>query len=382
MVTMKRSNSLLFLLLLCVSLYASSKQDTLKASLMNILPNKEVVINKDIDLCGKVLPLPKGVTLNFKGGVFKNGTIIGNKTKIKCKKQAFEHVVIKGTWNVPKIYSTWFKDLSYINALQNVIALTNRNVKNEVHIAKGNYLVKVDKSGQTCLSVTDNTELVLNGSIRLLPNSFSHYYIINIMGNNVKISGNGIIIGDKHTHTGSTGEWGMGINLKKASNVSISGLTIKDCWGDCIYIGNNSKNVLIEKCTLDHGRRQGISVTSCNQITLRDLKITNVGGTNPEYGIDIEPNKNETVDNVCMLDITISKCKGGIAVYGKANEAKIGTVIIKNCIMSDLSKVPISVVKCKFVKITGCTLSNFSNKQSILLKNVECVYNKNNTIRK
>ena len=348
---------------------------------MNILPNREVVIDKDIDLSGKVLSLPKGVTLIFKGGVFKNGVIIGSNTKIKCKKQAFDHVEIKGSWNVPMIYSTWFKDLSYINALQNVIALTNRNVKNEVHITGGNYLVKVNKNGQTCLSITDNTELVLNGTVRLLPNSFSNYNIIDVIGNNVRIFGTGTIIGDKHAHTGTTGEWGMGINIKKATNVSISGLNIKDCWGDCIYIGNDSEKVLVDKCTLDHGRRQGISVTSGNQITLKNLKITNVFGTNPQYGIDIEPNKNGVVDNVRMKNIIIDNCKGGILVWGKAEGAKVGNIIIEDCKISNILLVPINIKKCISVKVIKCTLTNFSNKQAILYEKVDKVYENNNITR-
>ena len=379
---MKRFYCIVFILFFFVSLFASNRRDTLKASSMNIHPNREVIINKDVDLRGNVLPLPKGVTLNFKGGVLKNGVIIGNDTKIKCKKQAFDHIEIKGSWNVAKIYSTWFKDLSYVNALKNVIALTNPKVKNKVEISKGNYLVQVDKSGQSGLLITDNTELILNGSIRLLPNSFSHYYIINVSGNNVKIRGTGTIFGDKHTHTGTTGEWGMGINLKKATNVSISGLTIKDCWGDCIYIGTISENVLVENCTLDHGRRQGVSVTSGNQITLRNLKITNVFGTNPQYGIDIEPNANGIVDNVRMKNIMIDYCKGGILVWGKAKGAKVGSIIIEDCEISNVSLVPISINKCESVKIMGCILKEFSYKKGILLDKVGSVYNKNNTIKK
>ena len=377
----KRFNCFVFLISFSISLYASSVVDTLKASLMNILPHREVIVKNDIDLRGKVLSLPEGVTLNFKNGIFKNGIIIGNNTKIKCNKQAFDHIEIKGTWNVPKNYSTWFKDLSYVNALQNVIALTNPKMKNDVHVAVGNYLVNVDKNGQACLLITDNTKFILNGCIRLLPNSFTTYYILNVEGDNVKISGTGTIVGDKHTHTGKKGEWGMGINLKKATNVSISGLTIKDCWGDCIYIGNKSENVLVEKCTLDHGRRQGISVTSGNYITLQDLKIKNVGGTNPEYGIDIEPNANGIVDNIHIKNVSIDNCKGGIQVYGRAKGAYVGNVTINKCNISQISKVPIYIQKCKSAKILGCTLPISSNR-GIILENVGSVYNKNNTIRK
>ena len=380
-IEMKRVCIIVILMFIGVSIYASNQRDTLKASSMNIHPNREVIINKDVDLRGNVLPLPKGVTLNFKGGVLKNGVIIGNDTKIKCKKQAFDHIEIKGSWNVAKIYSTWFKDLSYVNALKNVIALTNPKVKNKVEISRGNYLLQVNKSGQSGLLITDNTELIFKGTIRLLPNSFTNYYIINVTGNNVKIAGAGTIYGDKHTHTGTTGEWGMGINLKKATNVSISGLTIKDCWGDCIYIGTKSENVLVENCTLDHGRRQGVSVTSGNLITLQNLKITNVGGTKPGFGIDIEPNKNEVADKVLIDNVMIDKCEGGILIYGKASGARVGKVEIKKCVISK-TKVPISARKCESLDVIGCTLTDYTSKEGISLIDVGKKYIKNNTIRK
>lgn len=379
---MKKSLLFIIFILSFISNFASNKQDSLKALSINILPNREFIINSDIDLHGKVLLLPKGVTLNFKYGVFKNGVIIGNYTKIKCKKQAFDNIEIKGSWNVAQIYSTWFKDLSYVNALQNVIALTNPKVKNKVVISMGNYLVKVDSNGQSCLSITDNTELVLNGSIRLLPNSFTNYDIIDVAGNDVKITGSGTIYGDKHTHTGSTGEWGMGINLKRATNVSISGLTIKDCWGDCIYIGTNSENVLVENCTLDHGRRQGISVTSGKHIIIRNLKIMNVSGTSPEYGIDVEPNTGGIVDNVIIDNVTIDNCQGGIKVYGKRKRAYVGLVIVKECKIINTSKTPIHVKKCKEVKVLGCEINNFLSKKTILCEGVEKVIRKNNIIKK
>lgn len=381
---MKRLSGFIFLLFFCVSSYASSRRDTLNASLMNIFPNKEIVINKDIDLRGKVLPLPKGVTLNFKGGVLKNGVLLGNNTKIKCKKKAFDHIEIKGSWNVPKIYSSWFKDLNYVNALQNVIALTNSKMKNRVYIGKGNYSMMAEKDHQICLQIKSNTDLIIDGIIRLLPNTFAHYYILYISGSNINISGNGMIVGDKHSHKGTNGEWGMGINLKKAKNVSISGLTVKDCWGDCIYIGNNSENILVEKCTLDHGRRQGISITSGNQIILQDLKITNVSGTKPQYGIDVEPNKDEMVDNVFMKNISIDHCMGGILINGKTNEkgTTVGSIVINDCKISKTSLVPIKVKKCKDVKITGCTFTDFSYQQAIVYERVGKIYENNNSIRK
>lgn len=43
------------------------------------------------------------------------------------------------------------------------------------------------------------------------------------------------------------GEW-----VYTCKNIIINGLNIKDCWGDCIFVTKNAKNVLIEKCNLDN----------------------------------------------------------------------------------------------------------------------------------
>ena len=57
---MKRGGFIFILLFWGVTIFASNQIDTLNAFSMNILPNREVIINKVIDLRGEVLPLHKG----------------------------------------------------------------------------------------------------------------------------------------------------------------------------------------------------------------------------------------------------------------------------------------------------------------------------------
>lgn len=352
-------------------------------TMLSFKEGKTTTIKNVVDMKGEELVLPKNVTLKFKkGGSLKNGSVKADNTSIVGYKQGiFDDVKIGGEWNVKYIRTDMFKNLSQLNSLQNVFALASEKTDNVILIEEGTYKVAAKRNGETILSVHSNTEVIINGSITMQPNGFTNYYIVGLKGENIQLHGKGTIVGDKHTHIRTTGEWGMGVNLARCKNVDICDLTIRDCWGDCIYIGTHSQNVLVEKCHLVHGRRQGISVTSGNKIILRDLKITNVGGTSPEYGIDIEPNKDELVNDVLIDNVTIDKCRGGILVYGKAKGAIVGNVTIKNCNISNTSKLPISVKKCESVKISGCTLANITYKQPIYCEDVGIVIKKNNMIK-
>ncbi len=323
----------------------------------NIEAHSVVIISKDWDLNGKSVVLPEGVTLKFKNAKIYNGKLQGNHTKIAGNVDAiFDKVEISGTWNVPVISTDMFVNLDYDNSLRDVIALTDNNVQNKVIIEKGDYLFSLDKFNQTGIIVGSNTSIIINGNLKLKRNSLRNYDIVRITGTNVSISGNGSVIGDLSTHIDKGGEWGMGIYLKGATNVSVSGISVKNCWGDCIYIGGNSQNITVENCLLAYGRRQGVSITLGSNIKLRDLRISNVGGTNPEYGIDIEPNADGIVEDVFISNVYIENCKGGILVYGGAKGAHVGKVVIEDSKIYNSSKIPIKVIKCETVQIVGNTL--------------------------
>lgn len=372
-----------FICITCIAYVQTSKKvdaDNTQISYqqLGIGTDDKLIIGRDIDLQGGICELPHGCTIVFKGGIVKNGTLIGKDTKIAGKGVLFDHVNIKGSWIVPKISTAMFANLTYENALRDVMALTSPKIKNHVEIGQGEYTVKAEKEAGVCISVGSNTELIIRGTIRLMPNDFKRYYIVDVEGRNVSIKGDGCIIGDKHTHKGKQGEWGMGINIMKSENVKISGLTIKDCWGDCIYVGGNSRNVGIENCLLDHGRRQGISITSANNVHIRKCSITNVGGTAPEYAIDVEPNKGDVVDNIIIEKVSAKDCIGGFLVYGRAEKARVGLVTIRNCVIDNNKKVAVNVIKCDMAIIEDCLISQQTVQTVIKCEDDSCVVIKNN----
>lgn len=360
-------------------------KDTLSYGILGKVEKGRIVISDDVDLKGGVCKLPKRMTLLFKNGVVRNGTLIGNMTRIDCKGKTFDRVTIKGSWNVPEISTMLFADLSYENSLRDVVALAHPGVQNRIVIEKGDYRVRAEKESRTCIPICSNTDLIVNGTIRLTPNDLGSYNIIQAKGEHINIEGKGAIIGDKHRHTGTEGEWGMGINLKGAVNATIIGLTIKDCWGDCIYVGGNSRSVLIEKCTLDHGRRQGISVTKASGVTVRNCTITNVGGTAPEYAIDIEPNRRDSVDNILIERVTVKDCKGGFHVTrglpkDGAKTPWIGQVTIRNCQVASLVKRPVSIKRCEEVKIEKCFFYAHKGRTAISVTETAKAVVQNNTV--
>lgn len=354
---------------------AIAAKDTLSYDILGSAANGRIVINDDVDLKGDVCRLPKGMTLLFRKGVIRNGTLIGSMTKIACTGKAFDKVTIKGSWDVPEISTELFADLSYENSLRDVVALAHPEVENRIVIEKGEYKVRAVKGSATCISVCGNTDLILNGTVRLTPNDLKSCNVILAEGKNINITGKGTIIGDKHTHTGTEGEWGMGIRLHKAINATVSGLTIKDCWGDCIYVGGNSRNVLIEDCKLDNGRRQGISVTKADYVTIRRCSISNVGGTAPGYAIDLEPNKGDSVDHVLIENVVVKNCLGGIKAtrsLKQTNEGKplswIGSVKVRNCDTSASKKFPALFKGCDSLFVSNCKIVSSNAKPAILTK--------------
>jgi hypothetical protein len=139
-------------------------------------------------------------------------------------------------------------------------------------------------------------ELAENTTLEAIATDAGLYAIIKgIDVSNIGIIGRGTIKGERNSHIGMSGEWGMGIDIRGCTNVLIDRLTIRDCWGDAIYIGSSTnknycENVTIDKLLADNNRRQGISVISAKNLRILNTTIKNTLGTSPQAGIDIEPN--------------------------------------------------------------------------------------------
>jgi hypothetical protein len=163
-----------------------------------------------------------------------------------------------------------------------------------------------------------------NTRVRALPNSAEHYAIINITNaRDIVIEGGGArLLGERNDHLGTGGEWGHGCNIVGSDNVRISDLVAEDCWGDGFYVGSTaaqpySSGVVLERIVANNNRRQGMSIVSARGLLCEDGRFLNTAGTNPQAGIDIEPNgPSDHLEDVRIVRPVTANNRGpGISVY-------------------------------------------------------------------
>ncbi|UGB38517.1 right-handed parallel beta-helix repeat-containing protein [Frateuria soli] len=164
-----------------------------------------------------------------------------------------------------------------------------------VVVPAGRYMIDAEKS----IRMRSHTRLLLDPSAELvvIPNSVGRSRLIRVWNvTDVRIVG-GSMTGDRAKHMGTSGEWGMGIDIIASKNVVVKGVHLSEFWGDGLYIGAKgsgrylkvSENVTILNVVSDHNRRQGLSITPAKNVYVVNSTFSNTRGTLPEAGIDIEP---------------------------------------------------------------------------------------------
>lgn len=180
-----------------------------------------------------------------------------------------------------------------------------------------------DNNFFAALTVHSGQRLLFDAAtLQLTANGYDFYAVLNIHNvNNVTVEGGLTIIGDRESHTATTGESGHGIRIVNSHNVHVSDVDIRYTWGDGVCVGGNgtmaeiSKNVTIERVRTYKCSRNGLSIIEADGVVVRDCDFTYTDRTAPQYGIDVEPNlgtaTNITIENVRMLNNGI----GGFALY-------------------------------------------------------------------
>lgn len=170
-----------------------------------------------------------------------------------------------------------------------------------VFVPRGTYLVFADgyrDGGRGGLVPRSGTRLVLapDAILKARTTSSSDYVVVRLERvSDVSIRG-GTIQGERQTHTGRDGEWGFGIGIFGATGVTIEDLTVRDCWGDGIFIEEalpdwsvTSRDVTLRNVVATGNRRQGLSVLGVDGLTVIDSVFEDTHGTAPSAGVDIEP---------------------------------------------------------------------------------------------
>lgn len=151
------------------------------------------------------------------------------------------------------------------------------------------------------LKLRDGQRLELNGAeLRALPSSQSSGAVVQAHRvSGWRISGPGRIGGERSVHRGRGGEWGMGIAAFSSDDWTVENVEIVDCWGDGLYVGTPGApgeychDFLIDRVSISDCRRNGISITAGRNGEIRSPRIRKIDGTNPQGGIDLEPDHSE-----------------------------------------------------------------------------------------
>jgi len=105
-------------------------------------------------------------------------------------------------------------------------------------------------------------------------------------------------------------EWRHILCLRSCTNMKILGLTITESGGDGIYISTSktagtNKNITIKDVVCDNNYRQGITVNTAEDLLIENTVMKNTQGTNPEAGIDFEPN----YSTERLVNILVQNCR-------------------------------------------------------------------------
>jgi hypothetical protein len=257
-------------------------------------------------------------------------------TKLNVASQASSLITSGNTGQVPAVIDSPASNQSaLVNAGPNVISVKNFGAKGDgstddtksiqdaiqkafeigggvVYIPDGVYMIDATQK----LEMQSNVSFELsNGAIlRAIPNDAGSYAVVDISGvDNVEITG-GTIEGERDKHISDSGEWGMGISIYGSKNVTISNVTVQDCWGDGVYIGQGeteNENIILNHVVADGNRRNGITLISGENIQFNSCTAENSKGTAPSDGVDIEPNDTaNTLKNISVSNLTTQNNAG------------------------------------------------------------------------
>ncbi|MDR3591505.1 MAG: glycosyl hydrolase family 28-related protein [Negativicutes bacterium] len=285
-------------------------------------------------------------------------------------------------------------DTAAIQAAINAVPSTGGTVV----IPAGTYMINAVKS----IYLKSNVTLQMSPTtiLKAISNNSTSYALLNLYNvSNVTIT-SGILMGDRTTHTGTTGEWGMGIQIMGSTSVSVTGTTAQNCWGDGFYIGSIgskvSQNITLTDIVSNNNRRQGLSLIGGINIQIVRPKLTNTNGTAPADGIDIEPNAiTDVLQNVVItspytannvgdgIGIDLAKLKGtttpvsisilshqdtgsymGVEIYNTWDVILPGTVLIDRPVWTNS-------------RYNGMAVENLNNNSYKLTVNLPTVVNCN-----
>lgn len=276
------------------------------------------------------LTIPQNVTLQFDQGAILNVasgitlTINGPINFFGTLGQIFSGTGTKhcGT-GIYQVYPQWWGSVGTADDTVVCQAALNSGAK-IIRFPSGTYNIDADGTGNQFagLQLPSNVTLLFDtgSKLKAISGSSDTYSVLNITDKtNVTIIGANIE-GERHTHSGTTGEWGMGIFIAgTSSQIYIGDVNSHDCWGDGIYINGDVNGITVENSIFDHNRRTGCVIICGKNILFTNCIFSHTDGTSTYCGVRLEPN----YDSDYLQNIRFEDCysqwnttKGFSVAYG------------------------------------------------------------------
>jgi hypothetical protein len=207
------------------------------------------------------------------------------------------------------------------NLINDAINIVSSNTRIKKVVLDGIFNVSAPSPFMPAINIRSNMilEFTEGSKIVLLPNNFDGSYIIDCKEVDNFTIINPHLVGDRDTHTGTSGEWGHGLNIRGCSNYKVYNLVIEKCWGDGLVISNSnaiiSKNGYINSVKASYCRRNGVTIASADGLRIDSIYGEYINGTAPFAALDIESNdSNEVWKNIKIGSIKSYLCPGGMFI--------------------------------------------------------------------
>ena len=278
------------------------------------------IIQYDYSLNFGEITIPNNSVLLFEGGSIKDGTIIGNNTKIEVSPISIfdDNIVLSGSWKVQEVYPEWFgakgdNSTDSTTAIQKAIDFAEL-ISSNVKISSGEYIIKntlfikkqsrihIIGDGKYKTFIYLKSDSQLESMIDINSKEVTTYYqFIKIADLSLYVEGNA-----------TYGIYAPKLTFSEIHNITVYGaasyaIRIEYGWSNTIY-----------NCLFSRGNNGIFLYRSANAIMMRQCSFTSLEGTAVYL---------EAGNAISMLDCDFESVKG-VPIYIKS---RVTNLTINGC---------------------------------------------------